>query len=223
MGQTIGIAILAAGRGERLNLNVPKPLVPLCGKKLVDFPVSESLAFAREASLEAFSVAITGHFREEVERHLEEKYSGQLTFAFQPEQRGTADALRSYFESHAETREMDFTLVICGDTPLIRRKELSSLYQALQEENLLAVAATFCVPNPHGYGRIIEGDHGFHIIEEKDADDETKKVSQVNSGLYLCKTSFLLQHVYEVQLNRNNEFYLTDIFQDWPKNQGSSF
>lgn len=219
MNPSIGIAILAAGKGTRLNLDHPKPLTPICGRRLIDFPLTESLAFAQKTKLQASPVVVTGHRRGEVEEYLNKKYAGlPIGLALQREQRGTADALKAYFDAQKRAQEMDLTLVLCADTPLIRRGDLSFLYQTLQEEaHLQAIAAVFHTDHPHGHGRIIMPPPpfpGFHIVEEKEANDEIRKITTVNSGLCLLRTPFLLQQLQQIRPSKSNEFYLTDIFQD---------
>jgi len=108
-------------------------------------------------------------------------------FAIQEKQLGTADALRSYFASSDLTLKYDYTLVICADTPVVSAAELSEMLSLLQGENLDAVAASFIEHNPKGYGRIVRAAKGFHIVEEKDASDEIRKITEVNSGLYIMK------------------------------------
>ncbi|MBP9674959.1 MAG: bifunctional N-acetylglucosamine-1-phosphate uridyltransferase/glucosamine-1-phosphate acetyltransferase, partial [Bacteriovoracaceae bacterium] len=68
--------------------------------------------------------------------------------------------------------------------------------------------------NPTGYGRIKRAEKvGFHIVEEKEASLEEKKIKEVNSGLYLLRTSFLLQELKKISAqNKAHEFYLTDLF-----------
>ncbi|MCY4644241.1 MAG: bifunctional UDP-N-acetylglucosamine diphosphorylase/glucosamine-1-phosphate N-acetyltransferase GlmU [Bacteriovoracales bacterium] len=215
MKKTMGIVVLAAGEGKRFKAPTPKPLAPLCGRRMVDFPLSESLSFAEKASLQTFCTVVTGHERERVEAYLRERYNKQINFTFQKEQKGTADALKSYFESHGSGQKTDLTLVLCADTPLIRRRHLSALYQALADGDHDGVVAAFRTSNPQGYGRITSGQGpGFSIVEEDEASDEIRKITLVNSGLYLFKTSFLLEHLEEIGSGAKDEFYLTKIFQD---------
>ena len=219
VSQTLGVVILAAGKGERLRIGVPKPLAPIAGRKLVDFPLSESLSFGEKVGLKTQVAAITGHRREELEKYLSTQYSGRVHFAFQREQKGTADALKAYFECRKkEAKEAAFTLVLCADTPLIREGDLEVLYRALQEGGSQAVAAVFRADNPHGYGRIVGSEsgegQGFHIVEEKEASEEVRKVTTVNSGVYFFRTPFLLERLGQIEARGGNEFYLTDIFQD---------
>lgn len=217
MKLSIGAVILAAGEGKRLKLNVPKPLAPCLDKKLVDFPIKELKKFFSQNKIEGKITAVIGHQRELVRPYIEKNYP-DVAFAIQEEQRGTADALRSYFGSNELndiTKQFQYTLVICADTPVVSANELTEMFTLLTNEKLDGVAASFIEQNPKGYGRIVRGSAGFHIIEEKDATDEIRKISEVNSGLYILKTSYVLEHLKKINSNnKSGEFYLTDVFKD---------
>lgn len=214
MNKTIGAVILAAGEGKRLKLDAPKPLAPCLDKKLVDFPLKEIQNFFSRNNLTGIKTAVIGHQKEAVEAYISSRYH-DVKFAIQTKQLGTADALRAYFDSSAQTHKFDYTLVICADTPVVSENELTQMYQLLLQENCDAVAATFNEKNPQGYGRIIRGKSGFHIVEEKDASEEQRKITEVNSGLYILKTKYVLEHLKSVDSNnKSGEFYLTDIFKD---------
>jgi bifunctional UDP-N-acetylglucosamine pyrophosphorylase/glucosamine-1-phosphate N-acetyltransferase len=214
MNMTIGAVILAAGEGKRLKLDAPKPLAPCLDKKLVDFPIRELQKFFTQNKLSGIKTAVIGHQRELVQTYISKHYP-DVKFAIQEKQLGTADALRAYFDSDPATHQLDYTLVICADTPVVSENELTQLLKLLQNEKVDAVAATFEDPTPKGYGRIIRGKKGFHIVEEKDATDEERKITEVNSGLYLLKTSYVLENLKSVDSNnKSGEFYLTDIFKE---------
>ncbi len=217
MDLTIGAVILAAGEGKRLKLNAPKPLAPCLDKKLVDFPIRELKKFFSQNHIDGKITAVIGHQRELVRSYIEKNYP-DIGYAIQAEQKGTADALRSYFDSTETkviTKEFQYTLVICADTPVVSASELTEMLELLKKENLDGVAASFIEKNPKGYGRIVRGKKGFHIIEEKDATDEIRKITEVNSGLYILKTSYVLEHLKQIDSNnKSGEFYLTDVFKD---------
>jgi bifunctional UDP-N-acetylglucosamine pyrophosphorylase/glucosamine-1-phosphate N-acetyltransferase len=214
MNLTIGAVILAAGEGKRLKLNTPKPLAPCLDKKLVDFPIKELKKFFSQNKIEGKITAVIGHQREIVRSYISKNYP-DINFAIQEEQRGTADALRSYFDSNEATKQFQYTLVICADTPVVSVNELSEMFTRLSNEKLDAVAASFIEKNPKGYGRIVRAESGFHIIEEKDANDEIRLITEVNSGLYLLKTNYVLEHLKKIDSNnKSGEFYLTDVFKD---------
>ncbi len=214
MKYSIGAVILSAGEGKRLKLDAPKPLAPCLDKLLIDFPISAVKKFIKINNLSGLLTAVVGHKRELVSAYVEKNYS-DIAFAIQEKQLGTADALRSYFNSNSDTKNCEYTLVICADTPVVSSNELKEMYDHLIKNKLDAVAATFVESNPTGYGRIIRANKGFHIVEEKDASVDQRKITEVNSGLYILKTSYVLEHLEKVDSNnKSGEFYLTDVFKD---------
>lgn len=212
MNLSIGAVILAAGEGKRLKLNAPKPLAPCLDKKLVDFPIKELKKFFSQNHFQGKITAVIGHQRELVRAYIEKNYS-DIAFAVQERQLGTADALRSYFSSVSEN--FDYTLVICADTPVVSADELTVMMNLIKDEKLDGVAASCIEKNPTGYGRIVRGKTGFRIIEEKDATPEIREMTEINSGLYILKTAYVLEHLKNIDSNnKSGEFYLTDVFKD---------
>lgn len=217
MGDSIGIVILAAGKGTRMKIDTPKALAPALGRPLLDYVVDSSLEFARISSLKAEVGVVIGHRKELLESwHSSHPKKDSLKLAWQKQQNGTADALKACFNDLPHFWNHTYTLVACADTPLITSDEFCRLFDAFRSEpELVGVAATFHTDTPTGYGRIVSGAKGFHIVEEKDCSPEQRKITEVNSGFYILKTA----HVKVVlgQISNNNksgEFYLTDLFQD---------
>ncbi len=224
MSKRVGFSILAAGQGTRMKINTPKPLAPICGKKLIDFPLWCAQRFCTEQSLNSLFGVVVGHGKELVMDHL--RGAENLHFPVQEQQLGTADALKAYFEGTPGAKETDYTVVLCADTPLIRPHHLEAMFEQLESENLDGVVAAFTAENPKGYGRIVgnSSSTGFQIIEEKDASDEEKSIDLVNSGLYMLRTEFVLKHLYNIgSENKSGEFYLTDLFQKDTKVKVASF
>lgn len=214
MADKIGVAILAAGLGKRMGVSIAKPLIPLLGKKLVDYSLKAASDFQSAQKVDLQTGIVVGHQKDEVIKHFEGS-SLSLSFPVQKEQNGTADALRSYFDGCPWAKDTDYTLVLCADTPLLTEAELSQLWNVLKEKKLDAIAASFKTQNPTGYGRMIRAQKGFHIVEEKDASDAERAVTEVNSGLYFFKTRMVLENLAKVDSNnKSGEFYLTDVFQD---------
>ena len=212
---TFGIVILAAGRGKRLNMLESKPLAPLMGRKLIDFSLRPLRMFLQ--GREGWMTVVLGHKRELVENHLHLEYSSSLRIACQAEPRGTGDAVRSYFNDCADAKDLKYTIVACGDTPLLDEGIFVNLLEHLKEKKLLGVVATFHAANPTGYGRIVRGEQGFRIVEEVDCSEEMKKITEVNSGVYIVETAYLLSRLKKVECSGvTQEFYLTDIAADSP-------
>lgn len=217
MGDSIGLVILAAGKGTRMKIETPKALAKTAGKPLLGYVVDATLKFCHLSSLKAEVGLVVGHRRELLDEWLATHPSKSfLKTAFQKEQKGTADALKACFNDLPHFWDFDYTLVACADTPLITENEFETLFSTLKSNpDLVGVAATFVAHDPKGYGRIVHGDKGFHIVEEKDASDKERSITEVNSGFYILKT----KHVKDVlgsisNNNKSGEFYLTDLFQD---------
>lgn len=209
---SVGAVILAAGEGKRLKLREPKPLAPCLDKRLVDFSILEVEKFFNDNKINGCITAVIGHQREKVQSYIAERYSN-VKYAIQEKQVGTGDALKSYFNSSADTLKYDYTLVLCADTPLITALEMEQLFVEITSKNFDGVAAVFDEKNPFGYGRIVRGEKGFRIVEEKDADETIKKITEVNSGVYILKTSYVVEHLKNITSNNKaGEFYLTDVF-----------
>lgn len=212
---SFGIVILAAGQGTRLKMDVPKPLAPVVGRKLVDFPLMAAQKFLNTKKAHGKICLVLGHGKELVEEHLKANWPQcPWEVAHQKQQNGTADALRAYFNDIKEAKDRAYTVVLCADTPLITENEISTLVSILESEKLDGVAATFIEETPRGYGRIVRQGDGFRIVEEKEADDSQKQITEVNSGLYVLRTDFILKYLFDLESNNaSREFYLTDLFQ----------
>ncbi|OIQ18563.1 MAG: UDP-N-acetylglucosamine diphosphorylase/glucosamine-1-phosphate N-acetyltransferase [Bacteriovorax sp. MedPE-SWde] len=208
MSNKIAVVILAAGKGTRLKMDIPKPLAPLHNRVLLDY-VLEAVDGLGDIHL------ITGHQNEVVEGHVNTVWpSLGAKYILQKEQLGTGHAVRTYFESNEQADDYDYTLVMCADTPLLTKEILLELKDEM-EKGPDAVAATFEEQVPFGYGRIIRAEHGFTIVEEKDASDEERLIKEVNSGLYIFKTQYLKNHIFNIDSNNKaGEFYLTDTFKE---------
>ena len=182
MAKQLTCVILAAGKGTRLKRKVAKPILPLLGKCLIDYvirPVSQ-LKLSIDYSV------IVGHQKEEIKSYLAES---NFEFINQDLQLGTGHALQEFVKQTSLDNEN--ILVLCADTPLINSSVLDLFINDFEQSNLMASVLGFEADNPFGYGRIKESDKGIQIIEEKDASDEERKISLVNSEFIFLKNHFL--------------------------------
>ncbi|CAM5212492.1 Bifunctional protein GlmU OS=Ureibacillus acetophenoni OX=614649 GN=glmU PE=3 SV=1 [Ureibacillus acetophenoni] len=108
--------VLAAGQGTRMKSKLYKVLHPVCGKPMVEHVVDN----VRLLNVDRI-VSIVGHGAEMVKDHLGEKSE----YVLQAEQLGTAHAVQ---QAEQLLGSLDgTTLVVCGDTPLIRPDNTSSI------------------------------------------------------------------------------------------------
>lgn len=106
--------IPAAGRGTRLQFDLPKALFPLKGKALLDWVV-DRVSFGVSKIVVVISPKDEPHFREWLIGRAD---AAKISFAFQPVPLGTVDALLCS-ESKANTPN---TVVVWGDHYSIQRK-----------------------------------------------------------------------------------------------------
>jgi len=208
MSDDIGIVILAAGKGTRLKMDIPKPLAPLSDRVLLDYVIDSCKDFGN-------ITLVTGHQENLVKEHIESTWSSlNVKTVHQKEQLGTGHAVQTYFDQFNNASQYKYTIVACADTPLLTEDIFKTLIEEIKKGHK-AVCASFNDPTPKGYGRIIRKQKGFVIVEEKDASDEQREVTEVNSGLYIYETDYLKSHINGLDSNnKSGEFYLTDTFKE---------
>lgn len=212
MSDKINVVILAAGKGTRLKIDMAKPLVPCLGRPLVGHVVEALLQFESKTKSSLDIGVVVGHKKDELKAYLDQSFSHEFSYAHQKEQLGTGHALQTFFKTYPNAWDRPFTFILCADTPLITSKTYEVLMSNLKSKNLNALVASFKKKDPKGYGRIIKESMGLKIIEEKDADDNQRKIQEVNSGLYLMETSYIKKYLNSLDdKNESGEFYLTDL------------
>lgn len=194
--------ILAAGQGTRMKSKLPKVLHKALGKPMVQW-VIDCLSEAGVAD----KIAVLGHGGEQVAQVVE----GQAQIVYQTEQLGTGHAVMQ--AAPALAADNDCVLVICGDTPLLRPQTISQLIAQHQAEGNAVTLLTAHAENPTGYGRIVRnGQQIAAIVEQKDASEEEKLISEINTGTYCFDQKFLLQYLSALDTNNaQKEYYLTDL------------
>ena len=198
----IDVVIMAAGKGTRMQSSMPKVLHRLGGRALLQHVIDTAQRIqARRV------VVITGHGAEQVESMLAAQ-SGLQSVRQMP-QLGTGHAMQ---QAVPVLEDDGVTLVLSGDVPLIQADTLLALLTLCDNSHLALL--TLQTPTPAGYGRILRNPQQqvTGIVEEKDASDEQKKISEIYSGIMAVPTRLLRAWLARLD-NRNaqGEFYLTDV------------
>jgi len=202
----MNIVILAAGQGKRMQSSIPKVLHPLAGKPMLGHVLDAVSLLADAENIQP--CVVIGHGGEAVQQYLLKDYP-KTRVALQNEQKGTGHAVIQGL--HQEVSE-GITLVLYGDVPLIQRQTLKQLLD-IASDGALALL-TQHVNNPTGYGRIVRNLDGevVQIVEEKDADAQVKKITEINTGILACPTQELNHWLAQIEPNNTQgEYYLTDI------------
>lgn len=197
--------VLAAGQGTRMKSKLYKVLHPVCGKPMVQHVVDHIGTLNVERI-----VTVVGHGAEMVKEQLGE----QSEYVLQAEQLGTAHAVQQA-EPILGTLE-GTTLVVCGDTPLIRPETMQALFDYHTSQNAKATILTAVASDPTGYGRILRDTKGnvAQIVEQKDATEEQRKVTEINTGTYCFDNKALFEALKLVKNdNAQGEYYLPDVIE----------
>ncbi len=197
----LGVVILAAGQGKRMQSATPKVLHQIAGKPLLEHVID----CARSLSPVEI-VVVYGHGGAQVREAFADQAA--LGWAEQAEQLGTGHAVQ---QAMPELSQADQVLVLYGDVPLTRPDTLRELIDAAGDGfGLLTVT----LDDPTGYGRIRRDADGrvLSIVEQKDADAELLAIREVNTGI-MCLPRARLEAWLAGLSNRNaqGEYYLTDV------------
>lgn len=197
---SLHVLILAGGESSRLRTGGPKALLDLCGRPLLEH------IFEATAKLEAASrVLVLGpKHREPIEGWLQKSGHADWQVVIQEVARGTGDAVSCALEVLPQEGRL---LVLCGDTPLLRRETLELLVE--QGNGML----TALVPDPFGLGRIERDEEGAlqGIVEQADASEEQEEIDEINSGVFVLDIAKLRVALAGVGTdNAQGEVYLTD-------------
>ncbi len=195
--------VLAAGLGTRMKSELPKVLHPLCGRRMVDYVLEAAVAATGARPLVVYSPA-TAAVREAV--------SDSADTALQAEPLGTGDALRAALA--ALPGDVEEVLVLSGDVPLVRADLLSALLEARAMDHAAISLVAVDAIDPTGLGRVLRNEGGTveRIVEDKDATDEERGISEINAGLYALDAAWLRRRIADLRPSpATGEVYLTDL------------
>ncbi len=200
---SIALIILAAGKGTRMNSDLPKVL-----HRIADAPILVHAMRAGAALDPDHTVIVAGHKAEAVAEAAQE-HDETTRIVLQEEQLGTAHAV-----AQAQAELTDYTgdaIVLYGDTPFIRPETLEKMAAARAAHDIVVLG--FEAADPGRYGRlVVEGSALMRIVEFKDAGPAERAITLCNSGVVMAPAPLLFDLIAEVgNDNASGEYYLTDI------------
>jgi bifunctional UDP-N-acetylglucosamine pyrophosphorylase / glucosamine-1-phosphate N-acetyltransferase len=201
------VVVLAAGHGTRMRSSVPKVLHEIAGRSLLGHVLAAVEPLGADRTL-----VVVGHDRERVTEHLA-ALSPEATPVVQDEQLGTGHAAALALATLPD--DVDGTVVVVpGDTPLLRTATLQEL---LDRHAVTSAAATLLsaeLADPTGYGRVVRDGDGqvAAIVEERDANEPTRALREVNTSVYAFDADALRGCLARIGSdNAQGEQYLTDV------------
>lgn len=200
--------IMAAGKGTRMNSDLPKVVHEVAGRPMVCHVVEACLAAGCGRV-----VAIVGYEQGRVREALA-CYGERVGYALQAEQLGTGHAVRCAEGSLTGLAGDTPVLVLAGDGPLIRASTLGAMLDRHRETGAGATLASSVIEDPTGYGRVVRGPDGRFaaIVEQKNASPEHLAIREVNPSYYCFRLASLRSALARVERNgASGEYYLTDV------------
>lgn len=203
--KNIQAIILAAGKGIRMDSDIPKVLHRLAGQAMIKYTLLTLSQIGLKKPL-----IVVGFKGDLVKKTLKNKY----VYAKQGRQLGTGHAVLSakkYFPKNIPN-----ALVLDGDdSAFYKKKTLVSLINKHERNKAVITLLTVLRENPSGLGRILRDVKGNiqAIIEEKEATASQKTIKEVNTGCYCFKTNFLWKYLPKIKKKKAGEYYLTDLIE----------
>ena len=192
--------ILAAGKGSRMGSELPKVLLPLCGRPML----AHILDVLAEVGIvhPVIVVSKSGVVREAL--------GDTYRYARQEEQLGSGHAVLCAREAALGSANI---LIMCGDSPLFKTETVRSLMEVHIREQAAITLASTMLDDPQGYGRILRAPTGDvkGIVEEKLATPGQKTIREINGGCYAFDAEWLWGNIEKMRKNEAGEYCLTEM------------
>ena len=198
------LIILAAGKGTRMNSDLPKVLHPIGGAPMLHHAMRAGAALDPE-----HVIVVAGHGAGQV-RAAALSYDENAEVVLQEEQLGTGHAVDQARDA-LKGFEGDI-VVLFGDTPFLRPETLERMIAARQRHDVVVLGFEVAELQPR-YGRLVmDGDRLVKIVEYKDASEDERTIRFTNSGLLACDAQTLFEMLSETSNdNASGEYYLTEV------------
>lgn len=205
------VIVLAAGKGTRMQLDMPKVLVPLNGRPMILY----LLDAIRGSGVDPRPVLVVGHQSARVREAVGEG----VDYVEQKEQLGTGHAVLC--AEKLLSGAADQVIVLYGDHPFVRPERIREL-QALQKREQCPLALLTVVADDFtgwraplaDFSRIVRDASGRIIddIQVKDATPAELRIREVNPALFCFSAAWLWPNLKKITKdNAAREYYLTDL------------
>jgi len=203
------VVILAAGAGTRMKSALPKVLHSVAGRTLL----GHAIAAGRQVNPSRLCVVVR-HERDRVAADAL-GFDDSVLIADQDETPGTGRAVQCALDRlAADGADLGGPIIVtAADTPMLDGGILAELMRCHVDDGNAVTVLTTHLANPTGYGRIVrERGALVGIVEEKDATEEQRAITEVNAAVYVFDGAVLAEALQGVgQDNAQGEVYLTDV------------
>jgi bifunctional UDP-N-acetylglucosamine pyrophosphorylase/glucosamine-1-phosphate N-acetyltransferase len=204
--KSLSAIVLAAGKGTRMKSDLPKILHPICGRPMIAY----SLQNLRRAKIGEIITVVS--YRKNL---VIKEIAGTIKVAYQKDSKGgTGQATKCGLELVGP--DCKYILVFYGDDSAFFKSE--TIRRAIDEhikDQATVSFASAVVENPFGLGRVLRSSSGkvLGIVEEKAANDEQKKINEINCGNFIFNKDWLTKNINKLEKSASGEYYINNLVQ----------
>ena len=207
--------ILAAGKGTRMQSELPKPLFSVDG-----VPMLTRILATLEASKVALDpIIVVGDWTDAIQM----QYGPQYQYAVQTELTGTATAVAAALPYLDTSDEAPPVLILYADHPFLTTATIQAMAAVSASAAPTIAMGTVTVPDFQewrqpfaAFGRVVRDSAGKmqKIVEAKNATDQELHITEVNPALYCVQAAWLAATLPRIEQNPvTKEYYLTDLIE----------
>lgn len=211
--QKLQAVILAAGKGTRMNSDIPKPLIPVNGEPML----TTVLRTLDTSGVSSAPVIVVGAWTTAIQDY----YGDTYTYAVQQEINGTGGAVAAAVPSLDTGADAAAVLILYADTPFISQGSLRRLRDQVATSSSVLTMYTVTVPDYAdwreafmAFGRVVRDAEGRvdRIVEYKVASTQERAICEVNPAVYCVNAAWLATALPRIIPNAvSGERYLTDL------------
>lgn len=207
------IVVLAAGKGKRMGKAIPKPLVEIAGRPMVEHLVDSII----DSEIDTHPILVIAPDNIQAFRDV---LGDKCEYVIQQDQLGTGDAVRAAQDAFVDS---DCVMVFYGDHPFLTAERMQELHDLHEDNETVISMVTTTVPSFEDqyeglarWGRIIRDEikRVVAIREAKDATENELEIKELNPALFAFNTEWLMNHLPRLSnKNASGEYYLTDLIE----------
>ncbi|MBT1018274.1 bifunctional UDP-N-acetylglucosamine diphosphorylase/glucosamine-1-phosphate N-acetyltransferase GlmU [Canibacter sp. lx-72] len=202
----LAVVILAAGQGTRMKSKTPKVLHKVAGRSLI------AHVLATASQLDPSHIVVVVRHQKELAAAAVNEFLPSAIVCEQDDIPGTGRAVEQAIAALPADFNGDI-VVLSGDVPLINEATLRGVIAAHRDGSHQMTILAADVANPQGLGRILYDNAGrvSGIVEEKDATETERQITEINGGIYVFERRALTEALAQIDTdNVQKEKYLTD-------------
>ena len=216
-GSNIISVVLCAGKGTRMNSNLPK-----CASKILNKPMIEYIVNLLDSMMLEKNIYVIGYKKEIMEKIIKSCSSAEnYVFVNQEKQLGTGHAI---IQTIPELDDDKTVILVMGNMPVLTYDILLKVLLHHKEKKSVSTVVSVSPTTKNSSGRVMRDVDGqfLKIVEYRDTiksepkdtikSEPKDKIIETTTGLYIFESTLLKK--YSLLIDNNNsqcEYYLTDI------------